>query len=190
MSKPRRRQPGLGSLIFLIMILSLPCGIRNGEPLALMVFIPSQTRVSTTSIPSLLNLSGYRMTNHPLFIAQMSTQCRFFLQEKLVATARQAEGQGLIEKARALYLRAAAVYRIARFPVNRSPMGQKAWELGENAYSKGGRFLNPPSVEVDIPFTHVTSYTGAWRYSRHALSTRKHASLRPPRHQTERIFAC
>jgi hypothetical protein len=30
---------------FLIMILSLPCGIRNGEPLALMVFIPLQTRV-------------------------------------------------------------------------------------------------------------------------------------------------
>jgi hypothetical protein len=126
MSKPRRRQPGLGSLIFLIMILSLPCGIRNGEPLALMVFIPSQTRVSTTSIPSLLNLSGYRMTNHPFFIAQMSTQCRFFLQEKLVATARQAEEKGLIEKVRAPLLASCGCVAHCTIPSESLPYGPES----------------------------------------------------------------
>ena len=72
--------------------------------------------------------------------------------ENLVTMAGQAEDQGDTAKARDLYLRAAAVYRIARFPINRSPLGQDAWVKGKEAYAKAGRYLSPPSVAVDIPF--------------------------------------
>ncbi len=58
--------------------------------------------------------------------------------ENLVALAGEAERQGDTAKARELYLRAAAVYRIGRFPINRSPLSQKAWEKGKEAYVKGG----------------------------------------------------
>lgn len=73
----------------------------------------------------------------------------FPVADRLAAAAREAEPA----EARELYLRAAAVYRIARFPVNRSPLGQEAWEKGKAAYERGGRLLDPPSVPVDIPFT-------------------------------------
>jgi hypothetical protein len=76
----------------------------------------------------------------------------FPMAEKLVATAEQAEAKGDTAQARDLYLRAAAVYRIARFPINRSPVSQEAWEGGKAAYVKGGQYLSPPSVPVDIPF--------------------------------------
>src|ERR1700735_2110853 len=45
----------------------------------------------------------------------------FPMAEKLVATAEQAESKGYTAQARDLYLRAAAVYRIARFPINGYP---------------------------------------------------------------------
>ncbi len=80
--------------------------------------------------------------------------------EKLVTKAGQAEAQGDTTQARDLYLRAAAVYRIARFPINRSPLSQRAWEEGKAAYVKGGQYLNPPSVPVDIPFTHADKAAG------------------------------
>ena len=80
--------------------------------------------------------------------------------DNLVRMAEGAEAQGDTDKARELYLRAAAVYRIARFPVNRSPVSQKAWQQGKAAYVKGGRYLNPPSVPVDVPFAHADVAAG------------------------------
>ena len=78
----------------------------------------------------------------------------------LVAKAGEAEGQGDTAKALDLYLRAAAVYRIARFPINRSPVSQEAWTLGKAAYVKAGQYLSPPSTAVDLPFTHADAAAG------------------------------
>ena len=78
----------------------------------------------------------------------------------LAARAEEAEQQGDTAKARDLYLRAAAVYRIARFPINRSPLSQEAWERGKAAYVKAGQYLSPPSVPVEIPFQHAKASAG------------------------------
>lgn len=84
----------------------------------------------------------------------------FPVAERLVVMAGQAEAQGDTTQARDLYLRAAAVYRIARFPINRSPLSQEAWKRGKAAYAKGGQYLSPPSVAVDIPFRHADEPAG------------------------------
>ncbi|KAK6189547.1 Cut9-interacting protein scn1 [Pestalotiopsis sp. IQ-011] len=66
----------------------------------------------------------------------------------LARRAEQAEQGQKIAEARDLFLRAAAVYRIARFPVNRSPLGHEAWALGGAAYLRGGAYLDPPVRET------------------------------------------
>jgi hypothetical protein len=80
--------------------------------------------------------------------------------EKLVATAEQAERKGDTARASDLYPRAASVYRLARFPTNRSPLSQEAWEESKAAYIKGGQYLSPPSMPVDIPFTRADEPAG------------------------------
>ena len=80
--------------------------------------------------------------------------------ERLVGQADAAAAAGRMDEAKDFFLRAAAVYRIARFPINRSPLGQEAWEKGKAAYGKAGQFLDPPSVPVDVPFTHVDVSAG------------------------------
>ena len=80
--------------------------------------------------------------------------------ERLVGQADQAAAAGKADEARELYLRAAAVYRIARFPINRSPLGQQAWDNGKAAYEKGGYLLDPPSVALPVPFTRVDTSAG------------------------------
>jgi hypothetical protein len=80
--------------------------------------------------------------------------------EQLFASAEQSEREGEIANARDLYLRAAAVYRIARFPINRSPLTQLAWERGKAAYLRGGRYLSPPNIAVNIAFTHADPTAG------------------------------
>ncbi len=84
----------------------------------------------------------------------------FPVAENLVTLAGESEEKGDTAKAMELYLRAAAVYRIARFPINRSKVSQQAWEKGKQAYIKAGRYLNPPSVAVDVPFTQADSAAG------------------------------
>ena len=74
--------------------------------------------------------------------------------EELEALADLAESEGSTAKACELFLRAAAVYRIARFPINRSPQSELAWQRGKAAYEKGGKHLKPPSVAVEVPFIH------------------------------------
>jgi pimeloyl-ACP methyl ester carboxylesterase len=80
--------------------------------------------------------------------------------DRLTAAAEQALSNGDTLTARGLFLRAAAVYRIARFPINRSPLSQQAWKQGKAAYEQGARLLDPPSVPVDIPFTHADPSAG------------------------------
>ena len=80
--------------------------------------------------------------------------------ESLVQQAGQAEAQHDFDQARDLYLRAAAVYRIGRFPINRSPISQLAWERGKAAYEKAGQYLSPPSVATAVPFTQADEAAG------------------------------
>jgi acetyl esterase/lipase len=84
----------------------------------------------------------------------------FPVADRLVAAARDAASNGDTLGARDLFLRAAAVYRIARFPINRSPLSREAWKKGKDAYEQGGRLLDPPSVPVDIPFRHAVTSAG------------------------------
>ncbi|KAF4458737.1 yellowish-green 1 [Fusarium albosuccineum] len=84
----------------------------------------------------------------------------FPIAEDLVSQARDAEKAGDIDKAREMFLRAGAVYRIARFPINRGRLGQKAWELGKEAYLAASPYLSPPNCEVKIPHRHAASEAG------------------------------
>lgn len=72
--------------------------------------------------------------------------------EALVADAERLADQGNRVVARDLFLRAAAVYRIARFPVVRSPLGKRAWQEGKAAYERAGALLEQPNIPVVIPF--------------------------------------
>jgi hypothetical protein len=78
----------------------------------------------------------------------------------LADRAAQAEKEGDLATAKDLFLRAAAVYRIARFPINRSKLSQEAWERGKAAYLAGGKYLDPPNEQVEIPFTHADTSAG------------------------------
>lgn len=80
--------------------------------------------------------------------------------ERLATDARQALSNGDTAMARDLFLRAAAVYRIARFPIPRSPLSRHAWEKGKAAYEQAGRLLGPPSIPIDIPFIHADTSAG------------------------------
>ena len=80
--------------------------------------------------------------------------------EALTTSADEAEQNGNASEARDLYLRAAAVYRIARFPINRSDVTQEAWKRGKEAYRRAGRYLIPPSASVEIPFNHTDTLAG------------------------------
>lgn len=75
--------------------------------------------------------------------------------EGLVSQAATAASQSHLDDAKTLYLRAAAVFRIARFPINRSRFGQEAWDRGKAAYEQGALLLNPPSIPVSLPFAHA-----------------------------------
>ena len=80
--------------------------------------------------------------------------------DALVKRAEAAEGNGNTSEAKDLYLRAGAVYRIARFPINRSKLSRQAWEAGKAAYLKAGKYLDPPNQQVMIPFVHVNKDAG------------------------------
>ncbi|KAI1415649.1 yellowish-green 1-like protein [Hypoxylon sp. FL1857] len=87
-------------------------------------------------------------------------QCFFPKAEELVARAKDAEGEGNPEKASELYLRASALYRIARFPAPRSEKQRYAWEKGKEATIKGLGLERYPSVEVEIPHVHAANGDG------------------------------
>lgn len=80
--------------------------------------------------------------------------------EALIAEAKSAEKDEDIEKAKELFLRAGAVCRIGRFPIVRSPLGQKLWEINKTAYLAASPYLSPPNCEVDISFKYASIETG------------------------------
>lgn len=76
----------------------------------------------------------------------------------LESQAKSAMSKGDTILAAQLDLRAAAIYRIARFPIPRSPKTNEAWTLGKAAYLRASPHMSPPNSEVSIPHTHgVTS---------------------------------
>ena len=84
----------------------------------------------------------------------------FPVAENLVVLAEQAEAQGDTAKAKDFYLRAAAVYRISRFPINRSEVSQFAWLKGKETYVKAVKYLDPSSVALAVPFNYADSSAG------------------------------
>ncbi|KAK7931214.1 hypothetical protein PG985_001926 [Apiospora marii] len=80
-------------------------------------------------------------------------QCFFPKAEELVAEATSAKKAGDKPKASELYLRASALYRIARFPAPRSEKQRHAWEMGKDAARKGLGLHEFPMHEVTIPHT-------------------------------------
>lgn len=87
----------------------------------------------------------------------------FPVAENLTSKAREAESAGDVNKARELFLRAGAVYRIARFPINRSQLGQEAWNSGREAYLAASPYLSPPNIEVAIAHKHAAAESGESR---------------------------
>lgn len=84
----------------------------------------------------------------------------FPVAEELYQNGDVAEKSGDLDAARDFFLRCAAVYRIARFPINRSPATQKAWERGLDAYLRASPLLDPPNFPVKIPHSHALVSAG------------------------------
>ncbi|KAI1826432.1 Alpha/Beta hydrolase protein [Xylaria intraflava] len=71
--------------------------------------------------------------------------------------AEQAKGVDDKERASEMFMRASALYRIARFPAPRSGQQSIAWELGKRAALRGLMLQKFPMVEVQIPHSHAAN---------------------------------
>lgn len=80
--------------------------------------------------------------------------------EALVAKARAAENSSDLSQVCALYLRAAALYRIARFPFPRSPKQKEAWKLNKETYVAGAKMLPGKFSDVQVQHTHAIEGEG------------------------------
>jgi hypothetical protein len=76
--------------------------------------------------------------------------------ESLVASANSKVESGDKEAAVTLYLRACAVYRIARFPYINSDIKKWAYEAQKKAYLKAASLFDCPIEDVSIPHTAGT----------------------------------
>lgn len=74
--------------------------------------------------------------------------------EELTRVAEAALSSGERAKAAEYFLRASAVYRIARFPAPRSEKQREAWEKGKKVFYQGAGLWETPIVEVQIPHVH------------------------------------
>ncbi|KAK5652032.1 hypothetical protein OQA88_10935 [Cercophora sp. LCS_1] len=79
---------------------------------------------------------------------------------ELTSLADTALAAGESDKAREYYLRASAVYRIARFPAPRSPKQKEAWEKGKEVFYKGAALMEFPIREVKVEHTHAVEGEG------------------------------
>lgn len=75
--------------------------------------------------------------------------------EDLVAQA-DAKASSVKTTAIAIYLRACAVYRIARFPYINSPVKTDAYEAQKKAYMKAAALFDCPIEDIEIPHTAGT----------------------------------
>jgi dienelactone hydrolase len=88
------------------------------------------------------------------------TSAFFPIAEALDRRGDEAMAEGDQAAASALYLRAACVLRIARFPYITAfpevscPEKWKAWQMQKDVYIKAGRSWTSPVAEVDIPHVH------------------------------------
>ncbi len=77
--------------------------------------------------------------------------------------ADKLKDEGKKQEAIEMYLRACAVYRIARFPYINSDVKKEAYEAQKNAYIKGTSLLDCPIKDVAIPHTAGTEKDeGKW----------------------------
>ena len=108
------------------------------------------SQTSTPYSPRLVEISN----DDPAILHRPEDYAKPFVSvaEELVSKAEDALSRNNKDDAKELFLRAAAVYRISRFPINRSPLTEEAWQKGKAAYEKGGELLDPPSVAVAVPF--------------------------------------
>lgn len=106
----------------------------------------------------LVELSG----DDPAFFHRPDDYARPFLPvaARLADRAEAALAAGQRDQAAEHFLRAAAVYRIARFPIIRSPFGAEAWVRGKEAFGKGAALLDPPIVPLQVPFTAADPAAG------------------------------
>ncbi|KAI3328204.1 Alpha/Beta hydrolase protein [Ustulina deusta] len=82
----------------------------------------------------------------------------FFVQaHDLVTEAMNSQDEN---KASELYMRASALYRIARFPAPRSEKQQIAWKRGKKAALEGLKRQKYPMVEVEIPHIYAANGDG------------------------------
>lgn len=77
--------------------------------------------------------------------------------ERLVQEADAAHEKGDKEQAKDLYLRACAVYRIARFPYINSDVKREAYAAQKDAYMKFAALLDCPIEDISIPHSAGTS---------------------------------
>lgn len=80
-------------------------------------------------------------------------KAHFAQAEYLSHLAQVAWKAGRLDMCSEFYLRASAVYRIARFPAPRSPQQQYAWALGKEMCLRGLALRKHPVREVRIPHT-------------------------------------
>ncbi|KAK4624930.1 Heptaketide hydrolyase ayg1 [Fulvia fulva] len=76
--------------------------------------------------------------------------------EALVKQADEAASSGKKQEAISLYLRACAVYRIARFPYINSKLKTDAYTAQKDAYMKGAKLWEVPIEDIAIPHTAGT----------------------------------
>lgn len=85
----------------------------------------------------------------------------FPVAEKLEHEAQAAQEANDLSRASEMYLRAAALYRISRFPIPRSPMQKEAWTRNKAAYMNGAKLLEGSFSEVHIPHNHAIEGEGS-----------------------------
>ncbi|KAK6436831.1 hypothetical protein LTR95_006973 [Oleoguttula sp. CCFEE 5521] len=73
--------------------------------------------------------------------------------EDLVKKADAAVAEGKKEEGKELYLRACAVYRIARFPYINSKLKEEAYSAQKKAYMKASALFEIPIEDISIPHT-------------------------------------
>jgi hypothetical protein len=81
--------------------------------------------------------------------------------QKLAEEAEElAEKNQDIEKAKKIYLRANAVFRLARFPYIGTPLKEHVFEEQKAVYLRGSKLWDIPIEETIIPHTHASNSDG------------------------------